>query len=87
MWNTSFCIGNGETVDEDNSTPVYREYYNDCEITMTRELFNELIQQYKIYYETNLLKNIVFTPKEVLDQSTSDYYFCQLDVKFPRRRH
>ena len=84
MWNDSFMIGNGERVTDETSKPVYRNYLADCEIVMTQELFDEVTKKFKIYYETETLKNIVFTPKDVLKQTTSNYYFLHLDVKIPR---
>ena len=84
MWNDSFRIGDGEKISEEDAKPVYREYESECDIILTRELFNEIIPLFKIFYETNLLRNIVFTPKTVLEQTTSQYYFCHLDVKFIR---
>lgn len=84
MWNDGFMIGNGERVTDETSKPIYRNYLTDCGIEMTEELFNEITKKFKIFYETELLKNIVFTPKDVLKQTTSNYYFLHLDVKIPR---
>lgn len=84
MWNDAFMIGNGEKVTEETSKPVYRNYFSDCGIVMTEELFEEITRKFKIYYETTLLKNIQFIPKKVLNQTTSNYYFLHLDVKIPR---
>ena len=53
---------------------------------MTEELLNQIALRYKIYFATTDLKDIVFTPKTVLPQGMSDYYFCHLQVKFPRKR-
>lgn len=53
---------------------------------MTEELFNQIVLRYKIYFATTDLKDIIFTPKTVLPQGMSDYYFTHLQVKFPRRR-
>lgn len=53
---------------------------------MTEEVFNQIALRYKIYFATTDLKDIVFTPKTVLPQGMSDYYFAHLQVKFPRKR-
>lgn len=64
---------------------VYRSY-PECGIDITEELFNEIALRFKIYFATTDLKDIVFTPKTVLPQGMSDYYFAHLQVKFPRSR-
>ena len=53
---------------------------------MTEELFNQIALRYKIYFAITDLKDIIFTPKTVLPQGMSDYYFTHLQVKFPRKR-
>ena len=85
MWNNGFMIGDGERTTEDAAKPVYRDYEIDCGIVMTQALFDEISAKFKIYYETESLKNIIFTPKTVLKQTSSNYYFLHLDVKIPRR--
>lgn len=52
---------------------------------MTEELLNQIALRYKIYFATTDLKDIIFTPKTVLPQGMSDYYFTHLRVKFPRK--
>ena len=84
MWNDSFRIGNGKEVAEESAPAVYRNYKEDCDIDMTPELFEQISRKLKIYFQTETLKNIVFKPKDVMEQTTSNYYFCHLDVKFPR---
>lgn len=81
---TTFRIGDGEKVSAESVKPVYRNYKDDLDIEMTPELFEELSQNHLIYYSTNQLANIVFTPKNVMKQDTTQYYFCHLDVKIPR---
>lgn len=84
MWDSKFMIGDGERVTDETSKPVYRDYESECGIIMTQELFDEISQIFKIYYETETLKNIIFTPKTVLKQTSSNYYFLHLDVKILR---
>lgn len=84
-WDKQYRIGDGERTTEDTAPAVYRGYA-DCGITMTEEVFNQIALQYKIYFATTDLKDIVFTPKTVLPQGMSDYYFTHLQVKFPRSR-
>lgn len=86
MWNSKFMIGNGDRTTDETAKPVYRNYLNECGIVMTQEEFNRIIKvlKFKIYYETEVLKNIVFTPKDVIKQTTSNYYFLHLDVKVLR---
>ena len=48
------------------------------------ELFDEISQVYNIYAQRSSLKNIMFTLRDVKRQGTTDYYFCHLQVKFPR---
>lgn len=86
MWDSKFMIGDGERVTDETSKPIYRDYESECGIIMTQELFDEISQIFKIYYETETLKNIIFTPKTVLKQTSSNYYFLHLDVKILRSR-
>ena len=87
MWNDRFRIGDGEKIDIDSAEPVYRSYLKDCGIELDEETWEEQKAKFQIYYPTRLLSDIVFTPKEQPKQATSDYYFCTLDVKFPRTHH
>lgn len=82
-WNEFFPIGDGSPTTEEDAPPVYRSY-EECGIGMTQQLFNELSQLYKIYVATTALKDITFTPRDVMQQHTSDYYFTHFQVKFPR---
>lgn len=63
---------------------VYRSY-PECGIDIDEETFNQIALRYKIYFATTDLKDIIFSPKTVLPQGMSDYYFCHLQVKFPRK--
>ena len=63
---------------------VYRSY-PECGIDIDEETFNQIALRYKINFATTDLKDIVFTPKTILSQGMSDYYFCHLQVKFPRK--
>ena len=85
MWNDKFMIGDGTLVTEDTSYPIYRSYQDDCGITVTREVFDRDIQTVKIFQESKDLSDIVFTPKNVLKQTTTGYYFAHLDIKIPRQ--
>lgn len=87
MWDSGFRIGDGEKTTDETATPVYRDYYNDCEIVMTKELFDKITRKFNIYFSTTILKNIVFTPKTTPPQTTTSYYFLHLDIKFPRNRN
>ena len=80
-------IGNGERTTEDTAKPIYRDYESDCGIVMTQTLFDEISERFKIYYETETLKNIIFTPKNVLQQTSSNYYFLHLDIKILRHQN
>lgn len=63
---------------------VYRNY-PECGIDIDEQTFNQIALRYKIYFATTDLKDIIFSPKTVLPQGMSDYYFCHLQVKFPRK--
>lgn len=84
-WNKYFHIGNGEAVVIDDAPNVYRGYIQDCDYSeFTEEEFDEQIKEYTIYEETNLLSDVVFTPKTVIKQDLTDYYFCRFEMKIPR---
>lgn len=84
MWDDRFRISDGEKTTDETATPIYRDYYGDCEIVMTPELFREISRKFNIYFSTTVLKNIQFTPKTAPIQTSSNYYFLHLDLKFPR---
>lgn len=86
MWYDKYQIGNGTPVSEDASYPIYRSYTDECEIVITREVYDDITQvkKYKIFQESKDLSDIEFTPKNVLPQTTTTYYFAHLDVKIPR---
>ena len=83
IWDEHFNIGDGVKTTDEDAMPVYRGY-DECGITMTRDLFREIVEHYNIYEETTLLKDIQFTPRVSPVQTTTKYYFLRLDVKFPR---
>lgn len=85
VWNEKYQIGNGEKTTEEDAPFVYRKY-RDCGIEIDERTFNEIAQIFKIYYATNELKDIKFTPKDVLKQTISNYYFMHLQVKFPKKQ-
>ena len=85
FWDERYRIGDGERTTDETAPAVYRSY-PECGITMTEELFNQITLRYKIYFATTDLKDIIFTPKTVLPQGMSDYYFTHLQVKFPRNK-
>jgi len=82
-WNDKYQIGDGERTTDSSAPYVYRSYA-DCGIEMTQEIFNQIAQRFKIYFATSELKDIVFTPKKTPIQTTSDYYFSHLQIKFPK---
>ena len=84
LWNERFRIGDGEPVDEEFAKPVYRSYADDCGIELTRETFKEQAKVWSIYYPSNELPPIIFTPKEQPEQTSSIWKFLMLDVKIPR---
>ena len=86
MWNSSFMLGNGDRTTDETAKAVFRNYLSDCGIVIDQETFNKITKKFKIYYETETLKNIVFTPKHTLKQSTSNYYFLHLDIKVLRNQ-
>ena len=63
---------------------VYRSY-PECGIAIDEETFNQIALRYKIYFATTDLKDIIISPKTVLPQGMSNYYFTHLQVKFPRK--
>lgn len=83
VWDEGYMIGNGERVTDETSKPVYRNYA-ECGIIMDQAMFDQITEHFKVYYETEVLKNIVFTPRNVLKQTSSNYYFLHLDIKIPR---
>lgn len=84
IWNEKYAISNGEQTTDSTARPIYRSF-PECGInTGIEEIYNEIAQDWKIYFETTDLKDIVFTPKTVLQQSTSKYHFMHLTVRFPR---
>ena len=84
-WNDRYRIGNGEKYILSDDPVVYRGYSKDCDITMTEERFEEDSEDYTIYFATNLLSDISFTPETYTKQDMSDYYFTTLDVRLPRK--
>ena len=82
-WNDRYRIGDGEKTTEEEAPAVYRSY-DECGIVIDERTFGELSQIFKMYYATNQLKDIKFTPKDVIPQTISNYYFAHLQVKFPR---
>ena len=86
MWDAGFRIGDGEKTTDETATPVYRDYYTDCDIEMTAELFRQISRKFNIYFSTTILRNIQFTPKTQIPQTSSNYYFLHLDIKFPRNK-
>lgn len=82
-WYEQFAIGDGEYTTDEDAPSLYRSY-SECGITMTQEKFDEIAKKYAIYVSTTGLKDIVYTPKTVIKQTTSDYYFTHLQVKFQR---
>lgn len=83
-WDERFRIGDGERTTPEMAPAVYRSY-PECGIQLDEQTFNQIALRYKIYFATTDLKDIVFTPKTVLPQGMSDYYFTHLRVKFPRK--
>lgn len=83
-WDEQFRIGTGDITTEEAAPNIYRSYEDDCGIVMNQELFTQISRQFSIYAQRNALKSIQFTPRDVIRQGTSDYYFCHLQVKFPR---
>ena len=83
-WNEQFALSDGELSTEEAIQPVYRNYKEDCEIFIDYDIYQELSQKYTLYSEESQLKDIVFTPKDVQKQTTSNIYFAKLEVKFPR---
>lgn len=83
-WDEQFVIGNGQPTTDEEAPNVYRSYENECDMIIDEELFDEISQMYNIYAQRSSLKNIMFTPRDVKRQGTTDYYFCHLQVKFPR---
>lgn len=87
IWDEKFPIGNGERVDEDDSVAVYRSY-PECGIEIsTKEQFDNIAAKYNMFIQTELLKNLVFTPKVAPKQALSNYYFLKLDFKIPRPKN
>ena len=87
IWDEKFPIGNCERVDEDDSIPVYRSY-PECGITIeTKTEFDEIAEKYNMFIQSQLLKNLEFTPNVAPKQALSSYYFLRLDFKIPRPKH
>ena len=84
IWDERYRIGDGERTTDETAPNVYRSY-KDCGITMDKETFDRIALRFKIYFATTDLKDIVFTPKNILPQKMSDYYFAHLQVKIPRK--
>lgn len=83
VWDERYRIGDGEQTTDSAAQPVYRSY-PECGIVIdSEEAFNQIAQRFKIYIATTALKDIVFTPKNIIKQGTSDYYFAHLQVKIP----
>lgn len=82
-WNDRFQIGDGERTTDEAAPAVYRSYDEDCGIVMSKAVFDNIAQRFKIYFATTDLKDIVFTPTDILPQTSSDYYFTHLTVKIP----
>ena len=79
----SFRIGNGNITTMEQVTPVYISYAS-LELPMNEEIFNQEIQDYKIFFESDEITPIRFVPKSAMVQKTSQYYFLKVDVKIPR---
>ena len=85
IWEERYRIGNGEKTTDETAPAEYRSY-PECGIVMSEDIFNQIALRYKIYFATTDLKDIIFSPKNVMPQGMSDYYFTHLQVKFPRNK-
>ena len=83
-WDEQFVIGDGRMHTDEDAPNVYRNYGTECDIEITEQSFDEISQVFNIYSQKSSLRNIMFTPRDVKRQGTTDYYFCHLQVKFPR---
>ena len=78
-----FRIGDGEITSVSQVKPVYFKY-EDLGLSMTEGFFNEEIQKFQVFYESDEITPIRFKPKSARVQKTSEYYFLKVDVKIPR---
>ena len=85
MWYSKFPISDCTRIDEDDASPIYRDFYSECEIQIdNKSQFEQLAAIWKIYRQSEELKSLEFTPIVAPKQSLSNYYFLRLDFKIPR---
>lgn len=84
MWNDRFRIGNGQKVSESAAYPVYRSYLKDCGMELDKDEWTRQASEWSIYYPSNSLSPVKFTPKAQPAQTSTNWYFLMLDLKIPR---